>query len=290
MADTLGMIGVGKMGLALAQQMIADGHAVVGYDTDPVRLRLLEAAGGESAANAREVAERSDITFTILLKDAHIEANLFGPDSVTAAGKPGHIHVEMSTMPPPYVKDLAGRLADAGVTMLDAPISGSAPQVDNRTITFMVGGPDEAWARVRPILEKLSADATHTGAVGTGATMKVVTNLFVNACTALLAEVVLTGERAGLSHDVMGHCLSKGSVRGAMLDMSTGPLFNRDFTPRGAVEIFVKDMGIAIELAKAGGIDLQVVPAARAMFQRAEAAGWGKDDATRVIEVYEGKA
>lgn len=290
MAETLGMIGVGKMGLALSRQMIADGHKVVGYDIDPERLRLLEAAGGESAANARDVTERSDITFSILLKDAHIEANLFGPDSVTAAGKPGHIHVEMSTMPPPYVKELAARMAAKGVTMIDAPISGTTPQVDNRTITFMVGGPDEAYATVAPILKRLSADATHTGASGTGATMKVVTNLFVNACTALLAEVVLTGERAGLSHEAMAQCLPKGSARGAMLDISFEPLTQRSFTPRGAVEIFVKDMGIAIDLAKANGVDLQVVPAARAMFQRAEAAGWGKDDATRVIEVYEGKA
>ncbi len=290
MAETLGMIGLGQMGLSLSRQMIADGHAVVGYDIDPARMTMLEAEGGAAAANAREVAERSDITFSILLKGEHIEANLFGPDGVTAAGKPGHVHVEMSTMPPPFVKELAARLAAEGVTMLDAPISGSHPAVDARTITFMVGGPDTAYARVEPILSKLSADATHTGPSGSGATMKVVTNLFVNSCTALISEMVLTGERAGLSHDVMMHCLSKGSVRGAMLNMIAPRLFERNFEPRGAVEIFVKDMGIAIELAKANGIELQVVPAARAMFQRAEAAGWGKDDATRVIEVYEGKA
>jgi 3-hydroxyisobutyrate dehydrogenase-like beta-hydroxyacid dehydrogenase len=290
MGERLGMIGVGKMGLALSQQMIADGHQVWGFDVDPERLGMLSAAGGTPCANAREVAEAADITFSILLKPEHIEDNLFGANGIDKAGKRGLVHVEMSTMPPAFQRDLAGRLAGAGIDMLDAPISGSTPQVDNRTITFMVGGSDVAYGRVRPILEALSADATHTGPSGTGASMKVVTNLFVNACTALLAEVILTGERAGLSHEVMAQCLPKGSVRGAMLDMSIGPLTERDFAPRGAVEIFVKDMGIAIDLAKEGGIDLQVVPAARAMFQRAEAAGWGKDDATRVIEVYEGKA
>jgi 3-hydroxyisobutyrate dehydrogenase-like beta-hydroxyacid dehydrogenase len=290
MGEKLGMIGVGKMGLTLSQKMLADGHEVWGYDVDPARLEMLEAAGGTACANAREVAERADITFSILLKPEHIEENLFGANGIDKAGRDGLIHVEMSTMPPAYQRELAGRLAAAGIDMLDAPISGSTPQVDNRTITFMVGGSDAAFARVRPIIEAISADATHCGASGTGASMKVVTNLFVNACTALLAEVILTGERAGLSHEAMAHCLPKGSVRGAMLDMSIDPLTNRDFAPRGAVEIFVKDMGIAIDLAKEGGIDLQVVPAARAMFQRAEAAGWGKDDATRVIEVYEGKA
>jgi 3-hydroxyisobutyrate dehydrogenase-like beta-hydroxyacid dehydrogenase len=154
----------------------------------------------------------------------------------------------------------------------------------------MVGDTKETFNRVLPILEPLLAAATtHTGDVGSGATVKVVTNLYVNSVTALLAEVVITGERAGLSHETMEECLGAGSVRGAMWDSMRPRFFNRDFTPRGAVEIFAKDMGIAIDLAKEHGIELQVVPAARKMFQRAEAAGWAKDDASRVLEVYEGK-
>jgi 3-hydroxyisobutyrate dehydrogenase-like beta-hydroxyacid dehydrogenase len=289
MSQKLGMIGLGKMGLGLAQQMIADGHAVCGYDIDPVRMQMLADAGGTPLANAREVAANSDITFSILLKPDHIEENLFGPDGIDKAGKSGLVHVEMSTMPPAYSRELAAKLAEAGIEMLDAPISGSTPQVEARTITFMVGGSDAAYARVAPIITPISADATHTGPSGTGGVMKVVTNMFVNASTALIAEMLLTGERAGLSPEVMRHCLPKGSVRGAMLDMSLDPFFERDFTARGAVEIFVKDMGIAIDLATENGLDLQVIPAARAMFQKAEAAGWGKDDAIRVLEVYEGK-
>jgi 3-hydroxyisobutyrate dehydrogenase len=87
----------------------------------------------------------------------------------------------------------------------------------------------------------------------------------------------------------MKKCLAASSVQGLMLEQTGARLFNRDFVARGAVEIFVKDMGVAIELAQECGVDLQIVPAARKMFQRAESAGWGKDDASRVIEVYEGK-
>jgi 2-hydroxy-3-oxopropionate reductase len=290
MGEKLGMIGLGKMGQALSRQMMADGHAVCGYDIDPERMQMLADAGGTPLANAREVAENSDITFSILLKPEHIEDNMFGTNGIDKAGKRGLIHVEMSTMPPAFCKELADKLADAGIDMLDAPISGSHGAVDARTITFMVGGSDESFQRLKPVLEKLSADATHTGVSGSGAVMKVVTNLFVNSSTALIVEMILTGERSGLSHDVMMHCLSKGSVRGAMLNQLAPRLFDRNFEPQGAVEIFVKDMGLAIDLAQENGIELQVVPAARAMFQRAEAAGWGKDDAGRVIEVYEGKA
>ncbi|MDA0241549.1 MAG: NAD-binding protein, partial [Proteobacteria bacterium] len=113
--------------------------------------------------------------------------------------------------------------------------------------------------------------------------------LYVNSVTALMAEMVVLGERAGLSHETMEECLGAGSVRGEMWEVMRPRFFNRDFAPRGAVEIFAKDMGIAIKLAEEHGLELHVVPAAREMFQRAEAAGWAKDDASRVLEVYEGK-
>lgn len=289
MGEKIGVIGLGKMGLALARQMTADGHELFGYDIDSERMKMLEAEGGTPLVNSKEVAERCDITCSILLKPEHIEENTIGPNGIVQAGKEGLIHIEMSTMPPAFQIDLADKLSGHGIEMLDAPISGSHNKVDDRVITFMVGGTVEAFNRVLPILEPLAADTTHTGDVGTGATMKVVTNLYVNSVTALLAEVVITGERAGLSHESMEKCLGAGSVRGAMWESMRPRFFERDFAPRGAVEIFAKDMGIAIDLAKEHGIDLQVVPAARKMFQRAEAAGWAKDDASRVLEVYEGK-
>jgi 2-hydroxy-3-oxopropionate reductase len=289
MGERLGMIGLGKMGLALARTMMADGHEVCGYDIDPERMRMLEEAGGRPVASAKEMARRSDITFSILLKPEHIEENTLGPNGIAAAGKKGLIHVEMSTMLPKFQQELAEKLGVKGIETLDAPISGSHPKVDNRTVTFMVGGKKEIFERVLPILAPLAASVDYTGPNGTGATMKIVTNLFVNSSVALLAELVLVGERAGLSHETMMKCLRAGSVRGAMLELAAPRLMNRDFAPRGAVEIFYKDMGLAIELARENGVELQVVKAAREMFKRAYDAGWGKDDATRVIEVYEGK-
>lgn len=289
MGEKLGMIGLGKMGLPLARQLMKDGHAVRGYDIDPGRMKMLRDAGGTTADSAREVAEASDITFSILLKPEHIEENTIGPQGIVQAGKKGLIHVEMSTMHPRFQEELASKLAAAGIEMLDAPVSGSHNRVDTRTISIMVGGKPEVFERVRPVLAPLAVDCTHTGPSGTGAKMKVVTNLFVNSCTALMAEMVLVGERAGLSHEVMKHCLAASSVQGLMLSQTGQRLFDRDFAPRGAVEIFVKDMGVAIALARECGVELAVVPAARKMFERAEAAGWGKDDASRVIEVYEGR-
>jgi len=289
MGERLGMIGVGKMGLALARTMMADGHEVCGYDIDPARMQMLEQAGGHPVASAKEMARRSDITFSILLKPEHIEENTLGPNGIAAAGTKGLVHVEMSTMLPKFQRDLAEKLGAMGIETLDAPISGSHPKVADRTFTFMVGGKKDVFERVLPILKPLAASVEHTGPNGTGATMKIVTNLFVNSSVALLAEVVLVGERAGLSHETMMKCLRAGSVRGAMLEVAAPRLMARDFAPRGAVEIFYKDMGLAIEVALEHGVDLQVVKAAREMFKRAYDAGWGKDDATRVIEVYEGK-
>jgi 2-hydroxy-3-oxopropionate reductase len=190
MGENLGMIGLGKMGLPLSRQLLADGHAVCGYDVEPERMRLLTEAGGSSAASAKQVAERSEITFSILMQPEHIEENTLGPNGIAAAGKAGLIHVEMSTMYPDWQRALAGKLAERGIAMLDAPISGSHNRVDSRTISFMVGGNAEEFERVRPILEPLAVDVTHTGPSGSGATMKIVINLFVTASAAVLAEAI----------------------------------------------------------------------------------------------------
>ena len=289
MGEKLGMIGLGKMGLALARQMKNDGHELYGYDIDPERMTLFEGEGGTPVASAKILAEKCDITFSILLQPEHIEENTTGPNGIIQAGKADLVHVEMSTMPPAFQIGLAEKLFEHGIEMLDAPISGSHNKVDDRVITFMVGGKDNIFERVRPILEPLAKATTHTGNIGSGSAMKVVTNLYVNSVTALLAEMDVLGERAGLSHATMEECLGAGSVRGEMWEVMRPRFFNRDFAPRGAVEIFAKDMGIAIDLANDHGLDLQVVPAARKMFQRAEAAGWAKDDASRVLEVYEQK-
>ncbi len=289
MGEKLGMIGLGKMGLALSKEMIADGHEIVGYDIDPDRMKMLEDLGGSRAASAKEIAEQCDITFSILLKESHIEENTFGPNGIVAAGKKGLIHVEMSTMKPGFQADLGARLAAEGIDMLDAPISGSHPRVASRQISMMIGGKKEAFDRVYPMLEPMTSSVVHMGENGNGAKMKVVTNLFVNSCTALIAEMLLTGLRSGLPEDKMMECLRASTVNGTMLENAAPRILSRDFSPRGAVEIFVKDMGLAIDMAKEYGVELAVVPAARKMFQRAEAAGWGKDDATRVVEVYEGK-
>jgi 3-hydroxyisobutyrate dehydrogenase-like beta-hydroxyacid dehydrogenase len=119
--------------------------------------------------------------------------------------------------------------------------------------------------------------------------MKIVINLFVTASAAVLAETVLVGEHAGLDKDIMKKCMAVSTVQGMMFNQIGMRLLTRDFAPRGAIDVYVKDSGLAIDLAKTCGIDLQVVPAARGMFLRAQAAGWGEDDAARVIGVYEGK-
>ncbi len=289
MAERIGFIGLGKMGTSLTRNLLEDGHEVAGYDIDPARMKTLEDAGGSPLPSAREVAERSDVVFTILLKPEHIEENTIGDKGIAAAGKEGLILVEMSTMHPTWSVGLAEKLAAKGIEMLDSPVSGSVPSVESRTLAFMVGGKKEVFERVLPIIEPLGRSVVHTGANGTGCTMKLVTNLFVNAGVALLSESLLLGERSGLSGETMMECLRAGTVGGNLLEMLGPKILARDFTPHGAVEIFVKDMGLAMDLAKERGFDLQLVKAGREMFLRAQAAGWGKDDAVRVIEVYEGK-
>ena len=289
MGEKLGFIGLGKMGTPLTRNLIADGHKVSGFDIDTARMDQLTEAGGTPCANAREVAEHSDVVFTMLLKPEHIEMNTIGPQGVAAAGKEGLILIEMSTMNPTWSADLAGKLEARGVEMVDAPVSGTVPHVESRTLAYMVGGKKEIFDRIKPIIEPLAKSVLHTGPNGTGCSMKLVTNLIVNAGVALLTEGLLLGERSGLSHDTIMSCLRSGAAAGVLLDLKGEKILARDFTPHGALSIYVKDLGLCVDLAREKGFDASMAATGLEMFRRAQEAGWAEDDCARVVDVYEGK-
>ena len=289
MGEKLGFIGLGKMGTPLTRNLMADGHEVSGFDVDEMRMEQLREAGGTPCANAREVAERSDVVFTMLLKPEHIEMNTIGPEGIASAGKKGLILIEMSTMNPTWSAGLAKKLEARGVEMVDAPVSGTVPHVESRTLAYMVGGKKEILERIKPIIEPLAKSVLYTGPNGTGCSMKLVTNLITNAGVAVLAEGLLLGERSGLSHDTIMDCLRSGAVAGALLEIKGEKILTRDFTPHGSIGIYVKDLGLCVDLAKEKGFDAFMTQAGLDMFRRAEKAGWREDDCARVVEVYEGK-
>ena len=289
MSEKLGFIGLGKMGTPLTRNLIADGHKVAGFDIDPARMEQLREAGGTPCVNAKEVTEHSDVVFTMLLKPEHIEMNTIGPEGVAAAGKEGLILVEMSTMNPTWSAGLARKLEARGVEMVDAPVSGTVPHVESRTLAYMVGGKREIFERIKPIIEPLAKSVLHTGPNGTGCSMKLVTNLIVNAGVALLTEGLLLGERSGLSHETIMSCLRSGAAAGVLLDLKGEKILTRDFTPHGALSIYVKDLGLCVDLAREKGFDASMAAAGLEMFRRAQEAGWAEDDCARVVDVYEGK-
>ena len=289
MGEKLGFIGLGKMGTPLTRNLMADGHEVCGFDVDEMRMEQLKKAGGIPCANAREVAERSDVVFTMLLKPEHIEMNTIGPEGIASAGKEGLILIEMSTMNPTWSAGLAKKLEARGVEMVDAPVSGTVPHVESRTLAYMVGGKKEIFDRIKPIIEPLGKSVLHTGPNGAGCSMKLVTNLISTAGVALLTEGLLLGERSGLSHDTIMTCLRSGAAASVLLDIKGEKILTRDFTPHGSVGIYVKDLGLCVDLAKEKGFDVPMTEAGLGMFKRAEDAGWREDDCARVVEVYEGK-
>ncbi len=289
MGEKLGFIGLGKMGLPLSRNLMEDGHEISGYDIDPERGALLEDAGGYPAESALEVAERSDIVFTMLLQPEHIEENTIGPKGVAAAGKKGLILIEMSTMHPTWSAGLAEKLAAQGVDMVDAPVSGTVPHVESRTLAYMVGGKKEVFNRILPVIKPLAKAVDYTGPSGSACAMKLVTNLIVNAGVALLSEGLLLGERSGLSKELMLKCLSSNAAASHVLDLKGEKMMDRDFTPHASVGIYVKDLGLCVEVAKDHGFDIPMTAAGLEMFRRAERAGWKEDDCARVIDVYEGK-
>ena len=225
----------------------------------------------------------------MLLKPEHIEENTIGPIGIASAGKEGLILIEMSTMHPAWSAGLAADLASRGVRMADAPVSGTVPHVETRTLAYMVGGDEEVYNRILLVIGPLAKNVTHTGKNGSACAMKLVTNLIVNAGVALQAEGLLLGERSGFSIELMMECLTSNAAASFVLDLKGEKILDRDFTPHASVGIYVKDLGLCVDVARDSGFEVPMTAAGLEMFRRAEAAGWKEDDCTRIIDVYEGK-
>ncbi|MCZ6842000.1 MAG: NAD(P)-dependent oxidoreductase [SAR324 cluster bacterium] len=187
----LGFIGVGNMGGAMCRNLISDGHRLVVCDTDPQAVERCTTRGAEAAATPGAVAGQAEIVFTSLPKPTDVEQVVWGDGGLHEASREGLILVEMSTNLPSFARDLAARLTERGMAVLDVPIMGSPAQVENRETSVVVGGDAQVFARVEPLLGACFRNVFHVGGHGAGLTVKLINNL-LNYCNLGIAKEVLS--------------------------------------------------------------------------------------------------
>jgi len=280
---TIGLVGVGLLGTAVARRLLKAGHRVVGFDPAPDRVRALLTMGGEAATSARAVALASDAVCTLLPSLPTVEAAVLGPDGVAAAGKPGQVVIQMSTISPALSVRLAAESRARGLDFLDCPVSGASGQVARGEGMLFVGGERRVFERWRPLLEAVLPRAVYVGPAGQAMVLKLVANLLVALHSAAAAEALHLARQAGLDPAVALEVLT-GSAAGSRMLEVRGPLMVRgEYPAQMKLDIFMKDLHLIQAAAAAAGAALPLTDTAERLFAAAAETGHGDEDLAVVL-------
>src|SRR3954451_13221859 len=281
---TIGFVGLGRMGGHMAARFLDAGYTAYGEDRSREHSQPLVDAGLRWCATPREVARTVDVIFTSLPDDATLRLVGWGPDGILAGIAPGAVWVDMSTVSPTISREAAERAGACGVKMLDAPVSGSVPQVRAGTLTIMVGGDKQAYDRVEPLLRELGSP-THVGDNGQGLVLKLAINISLAVQMLAFSEGLLLAERAGLDPELARNVIMQSPVGSPMLKARAELVFDLPDEAWFDVSFMHKDIELARETARELRVAMPAAAAADGVLESALDLGYGRRDIAALFEV-----
>ncbi len=280
------IIGLGSMGYGIAVSALAGGHTTYGYDVNPQQMARFVEDGGASGSLA-EVAPTLDVVAVVVLNAAQTETVLFGKDGVVKNLSEGAVVIACATVPPEFARDMAARCADHGVHYLDAPISGGSVKAAQGKLSVMASGTPAAFTAARPVLDSIAETVFDLGdAAGAGSAMKAVNQLLAGVHIATMAEALTFGMTQGVSPDKFVEVISKCAGTSWMLENRAPHIVAGDYTPHSSVNIWPKDLGIVLDIAKSAQFSAPITAAALQQFVAAAGQGLGQEDDAAVAKVY----
>jgi 2-hydroxy-3-oxopropionate reductase len=282
----IGFIGLGVMGTPMALNLIKGGHMLFLYSRSGVPQELTE-AGGHPCSGAGEVAQKSEVIFTMLPDTPDVEKVLFAQDGVARGLSPGKIVVDMSSVSPIETKKFAHRIIELRCEYLDAPVSGGDIGARNATLTIMVGGKEETFATVRPLFDLMGSNITRVGNVGDGQTCKVANQIIVALTLEAVAEGLVFASKAGADPAKVREALMGGFAASRILEVHGERLIKRTFEPGFRVELHQKDLSLALSGARALGVSLPGTATVQELFNACTAGGGAKWDHSALVKILE---
>ena len=290
MTYAVAVIGLGAMGMGVAQSCVRAGLETYGVDLNPQALATLQAAGAKDvAASAERFADKLNAVVLLVVNAKQVEAVLFGDDALADQLKPGTAVMVSSTIAAQDAKRFGEALAARGLIMLDAPVSGGAAKAAAGEMTVMAAGSDEAFARLQPVLDAAAGKVYRCGTeIGQGATVKIIHQLLAGVHIAAGAEAMALAAKAGIPLDLMYDVVTHAAGNSWMFENRMKHVVEGDYTPLSMVDIFVKDLGLVTDTGKALHFPLPLASTAFNMFTEASNAGYGKEDDSAVIKIFSG--
>ena len=285
----VGLVGLGAMGRGMAASLRRGGHRVHVFDVRAEAAREFAAEGGVACADPAAVARACEVVISVVVNAEQTEQVLFGEGGAAAAMRRGSVFVMCSTVDPAWSAALEKRLEAMGLLYLDSPISGGAARAASGEITMMTSGRREAYAKCEAALDSMAAKVFRLGdRAGPGSTVKIVNQLLAGVHIAAAAEAMALGIRAGADPAAVYEVITHSAGNSWMFENRMPHVLSGDYTALSAVDIFVKDLGIVLDTARASRFPLPLASTAHQMFMQASAAGHGREDDAAVIKIFPG--
>jgi 3-hydroxyisobutyrate dehydrogenase len=281
MAERIAFLGMGIMGSRMARNLRRAGFDVVVWNRTRARA---EEVGDPIADTPRTAAENATVVITMVVDAPEVKAVLFGDDGAAASLAEGALAIDMSTIAPSAVHEIAGRLAESGVGFVDAPVTGSKPRAEDGTLTIMAGGADDDFTRALPLFQAMGELIVHCGPSGHGAMVKLINNAVAAVNAAALAEAFDVAEAYDLDTDALVEVMSAGSAKSTMLDLKARPMLEHDYDPLFKLAHMLKDVRHCLTEVDALGEEFELASDAEALYAAADAAGFGEQDFAAVRE------
>ena len=279
----IGWIGSGVMGAPMAGHLLAAGHELTVATRTPAKAEPLVAEGATLVSSPAEVAQGSEVIFTMLGLPDDVRSVVLGPDGVLDAAAPGSILVDCTTSEPGLAVEIAEAASERGVGAIDAPVSGGDVGAREARLSIMVGGADEDVERIRPLLEVMGATVVHQGPAGAGQHTKAVNQIAIAATMVGVSEALLYARAAGLDPETVLRSIASGAAGSWSLSNLAPRMIDGDFAPGFYVEHFVKDLGIALHGAEQLDLQLPGLSLAAELYRRVLADGGGRSGTQALI-------
>lgn len=288
MAETIGFIGTGIMGIPMSKRLLAAGYQLVIYDANPAAMEPLLALGAGAASSSAEVGKRCGMVITMLPNSSIVEAVVLGPNGAAEGLSAGSVLIDMSSSVPTSTVKIASALAERAIEMLDAPVSGGPVGATDGTLAIMVGGKPEIYEACLPVLRAMGKNVFHIGSHGAGHTIKTVNNMISAINTLAMAEGIVLGVKAGLDPKKLVEVVKASSGRSYAVEFKAERLvLANDYRPGFTTDLMYKDLDIATTLGRQIGVPLLAGNLTREILGMARGRGLNALDYTCIVKLIE---
>lgn len=283
----VGFIGLGIMGKPMCKNLIKAGHDLIVTTHNPDTLKEMEALGAKAVHNGKEVAEEAEVIITMLPNSPQVREVALGKGGIIEGGRRGIVLIDMSSIDPTESKAISAVLAEKGIDMLDAPVSGGEPKAIDGTISVMVGGKRETFDKYYELLMNMAGSAVYVGPIGSGNVGKLANQIIVAVNIAAVSEALTLATKAGTDPELVYQAIRGGLAGSTVLDAKAPMMMDRNFKPGFRIELHMKDLNNALNAGHAVNAALPLTAELMEIMQSLKADGCEKEDHSSIVKYYE---